>query len=179
MPKQFQITIVIKWIVLTFSSIEYLGERQCDQIWRNSATLAKVYKPLANFWKTYLTLPSIWNILGHILMKLGKFLQMAKFWKLSQVIWSHWTYAVSMVQWHQLVWNNILALTAKAHSEYLSSVSEKSSLETLLPDGTPSMHHEIAGSPKFTGVNLGDRTKHLRVHTREKPFHCPECFIIK
>ena len=64
---------------------------QCDQIWRNFATLAKFYKCLANFWKVYLTFASILNLFGHILMKLGKFwlLQMAKFGKLSQVIWSH------------------------------------------------------------------------------------------
>jgi len=59
-----------------------------------------------------------------------------------------------------LVWSGTLTQTAKAHSQYLSSLQDRTILSKLAPDGTPEMHRERAGNANFTGVTLGDRTKH-------------------
>ena len=57
---------------------------QCDQIGRNFATLAKVYKSLADFWQFVYYLPKCWAYFGKFVILLGlfKLLQMAKYWKL-------------------------------------------------------------------------------------------------
>jgi Cysteine-rich secretory protein family len=55
--------------------------------------------------------------------------------------------------------NDTLAKTAKAHSSYLSALSDRSILSKLAPDGTPEAHLERLGNAHFTGVTLGDRTK--------------------
>jgi hypothetical protein len=49
--------------------------------------------------------------------------------------------------------------TALGHSQYLSALTDRSILSKLAPDGTPEMHRERVGYPKFIGVTIGDRTK--------------------
>lgn len=49
--------------------------------------------------------------------------------------------------------------TALGHSQYLSALTDRSILGKLAPDGTPEMHRERTGYPKFIGVTIGDRTK--------------------
>ena len=58
-----------------------LNSDQCDQVWRNFATLAIFLKYLANVWRVNITFGNILNLFWHISMLLGKFclLQMFKF----------------------------------------------------------------------------------------------------
>ena len=49
------------------------GGTQCDQIWRNFATLAKFCKSLGNFEKLKLVFGNFVNLLGQIDKLLGKF----------------------------------------------------------------------------------------------------------
>ena len=46
---------------------------QCDQIWRNGATLAKVYKSLANFWWFISYLAKCWAYFGKFLINWANF----------------------------------------------------------------------------------------------------------
>jgi hypothetical protein len=55
--------------------------------------------------------------------------------------------------------NDKLNQTALGHSQYLSALTDRSILSRLAPDGTPEMHRQRLGYPKFIGVNIGDRTK--------------------
>ncbi len=55
--------------------------------------------------------------------------------------------------------NEKLNQTALGHSQYLSALTDRSILDKLAPDGTPEMHRERVGYPKFIGVTIGDRTK--------------------
>ncbi len=55
--------------------------------------------------------------------------------------------------------NDKLNQTAIGHSQYLSALTDRSMLDKLAPDGTPEMHRERVGYPKFIGVTIGDRTK--------------------
>ena len=59
-------------------------QNQCDQIWRNFATLAKFCKSLGNFEKLKLVFGNFVNLLGQIDKLLGKFplLWMAQYWKI-------------------------------------------------------------------------------------------------
>jgi hypothetical protein len=51
--------------------------------------------------------------------------------------------------------------TAWGHSQYLSALTDRGILSRLAPDGTPEMHLERVGYPKFVGATLGERTKHF------------------
>ncbi len=55
--------------------------------------------------------------------------------------------------------NEKLNQTALGHSQYLSALTDRSILGKLAPDGTPEMHRQRVGFPKFIGVTIGDRTK--------------------
>lgn len=55
--------------------------------------------------------------------------------------------------------NERLNQTAIGHSQYLSALTDRSILSKLAPDGTPEMHRERVGYPKFIGVTVGDRVK--------------------
>ncbi len=55
--------------------------------------------------------------------------------------------------------NARLTQAAIGHSQYLSALPDRSILDKLAPDGTPEMHRERVGYPKFMGVTIGDRTK--------------------
>ncbi len=55
--------------------------------------------------------------------------------------------------------NDKLNQTARGHSQYLSALTDRDILSKLAPDGTPEMHRERLGYPKFVGVTIGDRTK--------------------
>ncbi|MEY4295455.1 MAG: hypothetical protein RLY82_1143, partial [Pseudomonadota bacterium] len=52
-----------------------------------------------------------------------------------------------------------LKQAAVGHSQYLAALPDREILSKLAPDGTPEMHRQRAGFPKFIGVNIGDRTK--------------------
>lgn len=60
----------------------------------------------------------------------------------------------------QLSENQLLHQTALSHSQYLAALPDRSILSKLAPDGTPEMHLQRAGNPKFIGTTLGDRTRH-------------------
>ena len=68
-------------------------KQQCDQIWRNFATLAKLYMSLPKFWqfisylaKCWAYFCKIWYIIGLIfIVANGQILQN------NLTIWSHWT----------------------------------------------------------------------------------------
>ncbi len=55
--------------------------------------------------------------------------------------------------------NAALKQAALGHSQYLSALLDRAILGKLAPDGTPEMHRQRAGNPKFTGLTIGDRTK--------------------
>ena len=59
-------------------------QKECDQIWRNFATLAKFCKSLGNFEKLKLVFGNFLNLLWKIVMLLGKFplLWLAQYWKI-------------------------------------------------------------------------------------------------
>ena len=71
---------------------QYEKSEQCDQIWRNFATLAKFWKALAilkglfGIWQTFV--PNLVNLYCNW----AKFLwgKWPKYWKSNVVIWSHW-----------------------------------------------------------------------------------------
>lgn len=58
-----------------------------------------------------------------------------------------------------VVSNERLNQAAIGHSQYLSALTDRSILSKLASDGTPEMHRERVGYPKFIGVNIGDRIK--------------------
>ena len=70
-------------ILFSFSLSKVISS-QCDQIWRNFATLAKFCKSLGNFEKLKLVFGNFVNLLGQIDKLLGKFplLWMAQYWKI-------------------------------------------------------------------------------------------------
>jgi hypothetical protein len=55
--------------------------------------------------------------------------------------------------------NERLNQTAWGHSQYLSMLADRGILSKVAPDGTPEMHLERVGYPKFVGATLGERTK--------------------
>jgi hypothetical protein len=55
--------------------------------------------------------------------------------------------------------NEKLNQTARGHSQYLLALTDREILSKLAPDGTPEMHRERVGYPKFIGITIGDRTK--------------------
>ena len=72
---------------------------QCDQIWQNIATLAKVYKFLANFWMFFL----IWQNaepIWHIRDIFGPIFIVANGQTLKNnlTIWSHWAFLRSTLK---------------------------------------------------------------------------------
>ena len=86
--RNISLTLFSLLFVFTTSPLS-LSRRQCDQIWRNFATLANVYKNLAYFWQfiSYLAtciLWQIWDIIGlNIITTNGQIL------KNNVTIWSH------------------------------------------------------------------------------------------
>ena len=52
---------------------ELEAEDQCDQVWRNFATLAIFLKYLANVWRVNITFGNILKLFCYISMLLGKF----------------------------------------------------------------------------------------------------------
>ena len=70
----------------------FFNGRQCDQMWRNFANLAKFRNLCAAVQRFIWYLVKLWTHLGTFCMLLGKILslQMAKYWKDNLAIWSHW-----------------------------------------------------------------------------------------
>ena len=64
---------------------------QCNQIWRNFATLAKLSKAVVYSMGVYFVLGKNLNLIGQMFMILDKFslLLLAQYWKDNLVIWSH------------------------------------------------------------------------------------------
>ena len=68
------------------------GIAQCDKIWQIFPRLGKNLKVLCNLSRVHSIFGKILYQLWKILMLLGKFslLQMTKYWKTDQTVWSHW-----------------------------------------------------------------------------------------
>ena len=79
---------------------------QCDQIWRNFASLAKVYKSLANFWQLISYLEKCWAyILWQIRDIIGLIFIFAngQILKNNQTIWSHCLWHTSVIWTQKLI----------------------------------------------------------------------------
>ena len=68
--------IIYYWFSLSLS----ICSHQCDQIWPNFATLAKLYKSLANSWGFIKCLTKFWK----------KYVFGSQILKNNLAIWSHW-----------------------------------------------------------------------------------------
>ena len=86
-----------QWIFLkthTHPSVALIGgHQQCDQIWQNFASLAKVYKYLAKFWQFSSDLAKCWAHFGKFETLLGSFLlqENGQVLQNNLTIRSHWS----------------------------------------------------------------------------------------
>jgi len=62
--------------------------------------------------------------------------------------------------------NDQLTATARAHSEYISALLDRSVLKELTIDGVPKMHFEDPSNAKYTGTSSIDRARRHGYHYR-------------
>ena len=85
----FSNSATYKFTTKTYHFVRWL---QSDQIWRNFTTLAKFYKPLANFWRFISFLAKWWDYFGNLWYCWANFYyrKWPNIEKTIWPIWSHW-----------------------------------------------------------------------------------------